>query len=236
MRVFDYFDRVYIINLAERTDRRAEMLEELAQAKIELKQGHVEFFPAIRAKEKGEFPTLGARGCFHSHLECWKKAKAEGAKTVLVIEDDLQIAPRFVVDEHRLVEQLQSLPWDIVYFGHALDTPSDQPSELVPFDGGIILAHFYGLNEAYRDQLIEFFEQAAVRRGGHPDGGPMYPDAGINFYRAKNPGSRTLVARPNLGTQRSSRSDVTPKWHDRVVGLKSLVGLARRVKRKLVAR
>ncbi len=236
MRVMDYFDKVYIINLVDRADRRAEVLEEFARAKIELKEGHIEFFPATRPTDKGDFPTIGAKGCFLSHLECWKKAKSEGAKTVLVIEDDLAIAPRYTEDEHRLVEQLSSQAWDVVYFGHALDTPSNTPSQMVPFDGGIMLAHFYGLNEAYRDKLIQFFELAASRPGGHPEGGPMYPDAAINFYRFKYPGSITLVTQPNLGTQRSSRSDVTPKWHDRVPGLKSLAGIARKVKRRLVSR
>jgi hypothetical protein len=66
------------------------------------------------------------------------------------------------------------------------------------------------------------------RPGGHPDGGPMHIDGAYSFFRERNPDVMTLIACPNLGWQRSSRSDVFPnKWFDRWPVFRQLTGMAR---------
>ena len=71
------------------------------------------------------------------------------------------------------------------------------------------------------------------RPAGHPDGGPMSPDGAFNIYLLQNPNVPCYVASPSLASQRSSRSDLTPKWFDNVPGFRQAASTARKVKRWL---
>jgi hypothetical protein len=53
------------------------------------------------------------------------------------------------------------------------------------------------------------------------------------MYRAANPKVVTLLAQPVVAGQRSSRSDITSKWWDKVPGVGGAIGLARGLKRRL---
>src|SRR5690606_15681426 len=75
MALIDWFDRVYVISLASRTDRRKQMAAMLARAGVEICAGVVEFFDAVRSDAADGFPSPGARGCFLSHLAVLRRAK-----------------------------------------------------------------------------------------------------------------------------------------------------------------
>lgn len=233
MKFREFFDRTFIINLPERTDRRQEMLGELERAGLSPETGRIEFFPAVRVTEAAGFESAGCYGCFLSHLAVFKQARQAGAAQVLVFEDDAVIVPRFQQDEEALVEQMRSMPWGIAYFGHALEDPADRPAHLKPFNESVRLAHFYSVNGKYLDRLIAFFESILTRPPGHPDGGPMPADGALHFFLMKNSDVPSHVATPNLGTQRFSRSDISPKWFDHVPVLNKAIARLRRVKRWL---
>lgn len=236
MRFREYFDRTYIINLPQRTDRRAEMLSELKRAGLEPEPGRIEFFPAVKPADAAGFANAGYHGCFRSHLEVLKSARAAGAKNVLVFEDDAALSPRFRQDEEALVEQLRRQAWGFVYFGHNCGTPADRPTELVPVSGLVGLTHFLAVNGWLFDRLIDFMEQVLRRPPGHPDGGPMSPDGAFHFFMARNPDVPFFLTSPNLGWQRSSRSDLAPRWFDRVPVLRQAAGAARKARRWLKGR
>ncbi len=80
-------EKIFIINLKERSDRRKEIAAELK--KINISEEEYEFFEAVRPIEKGEFRTIGAKGCFMSHLGVLKEAKRRGLKNVVILEDDV---------------------------------------------------------------------------------------------------------------------------------------------------
>jgi hypothetical protein len=230
----DYFDRVFIINLRERVDRRAEMLGELQRAGLDPEPGRIEFFPAVKMNEAAGFLNAGYHGCFRSHLEVLKLAFAAGVRNVAVLEDDAAIASRFGQDEETLVQQLQTADWGIAYIGHGLEAPADRPTIVRPYTGKVMLAHFYAVNGPVLGRLIDFMERTLHRPFGHPDGGPMSPDGALSFFRARNPDILTLVTSPNLAVQRSSRSDLAPKWFDSVPILAHILGLLRKAKRQLM--
>ncbi len=233
MKFRDYFERVSIINLAERTDRRAEILVELRNAGLEPDGGRIEFFPAIRVADAAGFPNPGYHGCFLSHLGVLKQAQARGAANVLVFEDDAMISARFKADEESLVAYLQSVDWGIVYFGHGLEGFADRPTVLKPHRPGAPLAHFYAVNAKYMGRLIDLMEKMLQRPEGHPDGGPMSPDGALNFFIMKNLDVPCHITTPNLATQRSSRSDLLPKWFDNVPILRQAAASLRKMKRRL---
>src|SRR5688500_9777280 len=116
----EFFDRVYVINLPERTDRRRVMERELVRAGMPLTPGKVEIFPAIRPADRAGFPSIGACGCFRSHLSIFKLAVENKARNVLMIEDDLNISDQFRDHFAAIARQLNSAKWDFAYFGHVL--------------------------------------------------------------------------------------------------------------------
>ena len=101
------------------------------------------------------------------------------------------------------------------------------PQRAVEADAGFGLPAD-GLEQAGVDRLLRFLEELQQRPPGHPDGGPMHLDGAYSTFRAQNPDVVTLIASPNLGWQRSSRSDIYPNaWFDRVPGFRQLAGAAR---------
>jgi glycosyl transferase, family 25 len=240
MKIMDYFDRCFVINLPARRDRRRLMQKELDMAGMPLEPGRVEIFPGIRPDDAGPFPSLGARGCFESHLGILRRARAEGFRNVMVMEDDLTIGPLFPAHAEQLLAELQAADWGFVFFGHVLeqaDAGTDSPVRLAAYPGPIMTAHFYAVNGAILDRLLAFFDALLQRPPGHPDGSPMHLDGAYSTFRKQNPDVLTLVAVPSLGWQRSSRSDIYPnRWYDRWPVARELVALARRGKTALRGR
>jgi hypothetical protein len=64
------------------------------------------------------------------------------------------------------------------------------------------------------------------RPAGHPDGGKLNADALYSMFCSRYP-VQAVQAWPSLATQRSSASDISPKWFDRVAGLRGAASLAR---------
>jgi hypothetical protein len=234
MHLTDLFDRAYVINLPARADRRKSVARELRRAGMPLSPGRVEVFPAIRPDSAGRFPSIGARGCFLSHLMVLKKARDQLSGNLLVLEDDLSLNPAFGDLEPEIAHQLAEADWDIVYFGHRSGMNAQEGPVLVPCDGPVLLAHFVGYHRRVLGRLIEFLELLIARPAGHPDGGPMHFDGALSTFRSQNPDVVTLLTWPMLGWQGSSRSDICDgNWFDRVPVLRELAGCARGVKRWL---
>jgi len=153
------------------------------------------------------------------------------------MEDDLDISLAFARDQANLVSQLTETEWHFCYFGHSLESESpvnDDNATLRQYDGPIMLNHFYAVNGSILDRAISFFEAILTRPEGHPEGGPMHVDGAYSMFRQLNPNVTTLVAWPNLGRQRSSRSDIYPnQWFDRWPGVRELVSQVRKAKEAL---
>lgn len=239
MSPLEFFDRVYVINLPERTDRRRVMEKELTRAGMPLTPGKVEIFPAIRPADKAGFPSIGACGCFRSHLAIFKLAVTNNARNVLMVEDDLNISDQFREHFDSLARQLDATKWDFAYFGHVLEKPAGGEVKMSPCapETKLMTTHFYAANGAVLPRLIDFLEQMQQRPPGDPRGGPMHVDGALSTFRRQHPDVVTLVAEPNLGFQRSSPSDVAVrKWMDRYPGAKQIAAVARAVSRKLRGR
>lgn len=233
----DIFDSVYIINLPERTDRRKEMEAELKKITINSENEKITFFPAIRPAEKGDFPSIGAKGCFLSHLAVLKQARERKVSTVLMIEDDLTISPKLLGLLPSLSKVLNSCDWGLCYLGHIEDVRKEGPFGLIPYSKELRTTHFYAVNGKILDRLIEFLETVLQRPSGHPNGGPMHYDGALSTFREQNPDILTLIAIPNLGMQRSSRTDISPlKWFDKLPIVRLMVSQMRKIKQRVVSR
>lgn len=228
MKLHDYFERIEILNLPNRTDRKKAIIQELNSIGCPVDHSKVRFFPAIRPQLPDGFSSIGARGCFLSHYEVLKRAYQDGIQRFLLLEDDLQLAPQFKELEEKVISLLQSQPWDIVYLGHFL--PRDQLKEdlVQPFNQQIQCAHFVGFQGETIGQVAAFLESLLKRPAGDPKGGPMHVDGAYSTFRMVHPEVKTLVLNPSLGWQRSSRSDIAPNaWYDATPGIKQIVSFLR---------
>ena len=152
MKLTDFFERTYAINLPYRKDRRRMIVRELEKAGMPLEANKVEIFSAIRPEDAGDFPSIGARGCFLSHLAILKQAQADRLANVLIVEDDLVISPQFKTDKAVLIDQLCQKNWDFVYFGHLEKTLEASPVTLQPFFEAMMTTHFYSVNGKILDR------------------------------------------------------------------------------------
>lgn len=236
-QLFDYFDLVYLINLASRRDRRREMIAEFKRVGIEPESPQLVWFNAVRPDDAGPFPTLGAHGCFLSHLRVLEDAAAKGSRRILIMEDDLDFLPDFANRIPSLLEALRANDWSVVYGTYLLEGP--QPSAPGPFveldpEVRLINSQFLGFQGEAIRECAEYLEAMLRRPLGHPDGGPMHVDGAYSWYRRVHPHRRTVIASPQLGFERPSRTDVHQlQWYDSWPLVRNLAALARRLLRRL---
>ncbi|WP_205480820.1 hypothetical protein [Sphingomonas arenae] len=225
--IFDRYDRIRIVNLPARTDRRAEMIAEL-QAIGQATNPTLAFFDAIQVEDAGLFRCAGSHGCYLSHLQILEEASRAG-ESVLILQDDCEFLPAVHDD---------NLPTDcdILYGGYLASDPSDLHGS------DIIGAHCMGFSAraaakaaAYLRSLLDLSTspdpKAAAQPGFNPSMRPPIDGACVWFRRA-HPELTTVFHL--VANQRSSRSDIAPpRFYDRVWGLRSLTALARSLKRQL---
>lgn len=226
-----------VINLAHRTDRKAEFGAELRRIGLSYDTLGIAVFPAIRPAELAGFPTLGTCGCFLSHLGVLEQALAGGAASVIICEDDCNFAPDMLLRLPAVMQVLARVDWDIFYGGYT----SGQVGQVVgteanifrlPSDHAILYAHFYVVRARIMADLVAYLKAILGRPTGHPDGGPMHYDGALNHFRADRPDVVTLAILPTLGVQRASRTDIHAlRWFDRLPVVREGVQFLRRVRR-----
>lgn len=236
-KLTNYFDAVYYINLPHRTDRREEVEGELRRAEMSAWR-----FEAVRPDGPGGFSTIGARGCFMSHLGALEAALKVRAKRVLILEDDVAFLPVMVREQSKILKILEGTDWAIAYLGHGKPAfgragtgycrQDGQPWSLdraaEPFAG---FTHCLAVNGSAIEPLVEHLQAILAREPGHPDGGPMHVDGAYAHFQAAHPEFTTLIATPEIAEQRASHTDVhAPKLIDRVPILSHSLLLMRRVR------
>lgn len=235
MSILAYFSEAYVINLRARTDRRRDVEVMFDRVGLTDWRERVEFFPAVRPDSAGGFATLGARGCFLSHLGILRRVAEKRGANVLIMEDDLEIDPRIVASTGPIIETLGREAWGFAYLGHILGDDPEGAAPLAPYRGMIQTTHFVAVSASVVPRVVDYLEQLLRRPAGHPEGGPMDVDGAYSCFRVLHPDVMTLVARPSLGSQRASSSDAHPIWIDRVPGARHLTNTIRALKRRLKA-
>lgn len=234
--LIDLFDRIVVINLPHRADRRRGIDAELRKIGLSLDHPAVELFAAIRPDDAGGFPSIGARGAFRSHLGVMRQMLERGEDRILVLEDDMGFAPDAARRLPALMAALAARDWTLLY-GHPGDLPERTPPAdadgliALPADLGLIQLHFLGLTRAAAEAAVPALTAMMTRPPGHPEGGAMHVDGALNWIRRTRPELTSLAIAPALAVQRPSRSDIAAgAWFDRIPGLRGLAGLARRLR------
>jgi glycosyl transferase family 25 len=207
-----YFDRVRIINLKERKDRRTSMTKEIRRIGGVFEGVRLGFFEAIRRSSADGFPSPGLNGCFHSHLQILRDAHASDCKRLLVLEDDVVFHPEFNYLSNKLVQQLEGMPdWKIVNIGWESRctrfTQTAKGISIAPVD--IIGTHAYCLKGTHIEEFMEWFEYSLKLPLGHPDGGRISPDGVLNHFRMKTDSRGCYIFNPKLAQQYNSNSSIS---------------------------
>ena len=223
MGLADLFDSIMIINAAHRTDRRQELRSVLHRAGWDPDGPKMTWFPAIDPKTAVGFSSPGSRGCFLSHIAVLNIARSAGHQRVLVLEDDCDFDPDFPARQAEIAGWLEAIPWGIAYLGHVESTSGRPRLVLWSPDQTIKQTHCYAVAGNVLSRLPRYLEAITLRSAGSPEGGPMSIDAGFSWFRQHNPDVQTVLAAPSLAYQRSSRSDLSPRWFDRVLVLRDAV-------------
>jgi glycosyl transferase family 25 len=225
----EFMNQSYVINLISRPDRRREMEAAFVEAGW---SGPLEWLTERRPIEKGEWSSAGYRGCFMSHFKVFVRGRDAGHASFAVFEDDCAFTAGAVQRLQVIVHALEEREWDLCYIGHYI--PPLAPDEFglaeIPSSQVIFSTHAYLVNRRVVPGLIDWFDLVSCRPAGSPLGGPQSPDGALSTFRAQNPAVKTFAVMPSVCYQRSSRSEISPRWFDRVPGLREMVQLGRRLK------
>jgi glycosyl transferase family 25 len=208
-QIVNCFDCSYVINLADRPDRREQVTREFRGVGIDIGRGKVQFLDAIKPTERGEFPDIGSRGCFISHKTVLEIAAKEQVKNVLIFEDDVSFRWISAAFECELVARLSQAEWDLMFFGYLSPSEDGLRGPLVRWRGDILGAHFYAVNGSFVVKVLNYMNECERRPRNHPDGGPMPVDGIYNHIRYIDPQISLFLSVPNLAYQRPSRSDIS---------------------------
>ena len=123
--------------------------------------------------------------------------------------------------------------WDLCHLGHNETIGHDLPGPFVLWPSTRVIgqAHCYLVRSAVLPELCRYLEAMVLRSPGDPAGATMSPDAALHHFRRDHPRIRTLIAAPAVAVQRSTASDLSPRWFDRMPVLRIAAETARRVLR-----
>ena len=223
--------RKVVINVASRRDRRREM-----QRQLSMVNWRADFYDAIRPNEAGGFPSIGARGCFLSHLSVLRQAQDDKVDVLMVLEDDLSFNKDFLDRWKRVEPDLlrRAASPCVIYLGHYLDLQGDGLVQLSP-ETTVRCSHFMVFTSPALRLITRELEQILARSAGHADGGPMHVDGAYSTIRARHPRLKTFAHTPALGFQRSSRTDIDEqKFFSSIRALRPLISSARAIKARIV--
>jgi glycosyl transferase, family 25 len=233
--LFEYFDRVGVIHLRERTDRYHALEAELSRVGLSLGHPKVSIPAAPMPSTSNGFSSRGVYGNFLSHVGIIEQAYSDGADTVLVLEDDAIFSREFNVRQSAIAEHLKKNIWDEFFIGHSITRglPASN-SGLVRFSGHFIWAHCYAIHRRIMPRIIDYFHQTLERDSGHPDGARMYIDGAHTEFRRLNPDVICLLSSPCLSVQKGSPSSLNSShWYDRHYLSRAATTHARRVRDEL---
>ena len=128
------FDKIYVINLKRRQDRKTELIKNFPNVDFT-------FIEAIDGKELHHIPlikekkihtsffdphgmiTIGVFACALSHKKAWDQAISDGVENALFLEDDVVPNINFIQNSNLSLEyqhfhdEIKQYDWDMIHLG-----------------------------------------------------------------------------------------------------------------------
>ena len=173
-----------------------------------------------------------------SHLGVLEDALKRGHQRILVLEDDLDFDKDFRALWPSVQARLAKQDWHIFHGAYELtsspETQMTKPVSDVTATTGIVTIPMLGYQGEVISIAVNYLRAMLQRPPGSPEGGPMHVDGALNWLRQAHRELQTIVATPQLGHQRPSRTDIHDlKWYDRLPLISHLAQAARRLKRSM---
>lgn len=192
MGLKDFFDKIYCINLGDRTDKWEKTISELE--KLGLEENDIDRFPAIKREN-------GAEGCKLSHLGVLEEAKKLGVNNVLIFEDDVKVLEKNTEHINKILNSLNDMEWDMFYLGAYVGKQCKKVNKINKFIYRIKFAyttHAYAINFNMFDELINKI--------------PNHKILDVFYSRKIAPKNNVLMCNPIICTQREDHSDIRKQY------------------------
>ena len=142
MNSFDFFDKIYAINLDSRPDRWNSALKEFDRLDI---VPRIKRIPGFVINKYQDIRKNACIGNHLSHAFCLNLAKEVNAKNVLIFEDDVQFIDDTLTILERSINQLPE-DWDMLYLGANIEKPAYQISDNLAKLTFAYSTHAYSVN------------------------------------------------------------------------------------------
>jgi len=208
MKVNNFFEKVFVINLPHRDDRLQKFDSNAKKHNIEY-----EIFPAFNGKtigldfeyndkkyvSEGYFNNLtpyhkSCMGCSISHLEVLKFCKNKGYENILILEDDTEFVDDFE-NKFNLFTESFITEWDLLFLS---GTEVKVNSIYKNFCGlsSCYTSHSYSVNKSAYDILIEKITNSFY-----------YQPLDVSYSQIQN-NIKSFICNPILTFQYASYSDI----------------------------
>lgn len=199
---FNMFDKILIIHLKHRTDRRAEIEAELNRFVLE--KDKVVFIDAVYKQEDG------ALGCIMSHEKCIQYALEHHLTSVLILEDDFFFENISLLNSSLTRFLMSDISWDVLLFGFSEYGPPVSVKTDVPDLYQNVWSQSTGAYAIHRSFYQTQLDN--IRRNIHSEAGAYGP---YDFYWNENRSKQKwLIIKNTLGYQRPSYSDIENRFVD----------------------
>lgn len=137
---FSFFDKIYCINRASRTDRWGKSLLEFQKLNLT-----VERFNAIEG---------GAKGCMLSHINIIRQARENRYRRVLVLEDDVEFLVTDLDYYYQVFKTIEFMHWHLLYLGANVNEKLKRKNEYLFTAKSTLCLHAVAYNETIFNQII----------------------------------------------------------------------------------
>ncbi len=159
MQHLTIIDRVYVVNLASREDRR-KAWETLLQ-KLPVLKSKTEFYTAVDGNKLNNQTKLrnGELGCSMSHAGIWKDALEKGYRFILVFEDDVLFDDQFETKLEAVLQEIDQ-DFDWIYLYNTWDyRPAEPFSEKLAKVIASLGTQAYILNTSATNRLLPYVDE-----------------------------------------------------------------------------
>jgi glycosyl transferase family 25 len=201
-------DKIYYINLENRTDRKEQFLNNFTKYDIE-NINRIERIDAIKT------PENGAVGCLLSHIKALETAQKDNTDIVLICEDDLQLdieKTNKVIDY--IVDNISN--WDVILLAHNI-IEKQNLNHKIHNNIEIIkildsqTASGYVVNKNYIDKLLNNLKSSYNSYKKDNIWKP-YEHANDQCWKTLQKKDNWFATIPSIGFQRGSHSDIQNKY------------------------
>lgn len=155
------WDKIFIINLERRIDRKLNMIKMFQLANIKeyefidgvdgTKQPIIDKFNNLKSSGKTKIITSGHFACLLSHIKAIEEAKTRGYKSIMILEDDVFLSNDFIY----CINNIKIPPYDMVYLGGIINKKKLFFSHWVSNTKNILGAYGYILTSNLYDYVLK---------------------------------------------------------------------------------